>query len=76
MKMIVNGVGAVITGVVALIFAITKFTSGAWVVLIVIPALVLAFYAIHRHYRTLAGSSRSSISARRPGWTGTAWCWR
>ncbi len=52
-KMIVNGVGAVITGVVALIFAVTKFTSGAWVVLIIIPLLVLAFFAIHRHYRTL-----------------------
>ncbi len=53
-KMVVNGVGAVITGVVALVFAVTKFEGGAWVVLIVIPALVVAFYAIHRHYRTLA----------------------
>jgi amino acid transporter len=54
-KMVVNGVGAVITGVVALVFAVTKFRGGAWVVLIVIPALVMAFYAIHRHYRALAG---------------------
>jgi len=53
-KMLVNGVGAVITGVVALVFAVTKFRSGAWVVLIVIPALVTGFYAIHRHYRALA----------------------
>ena len=55
-KMIVNGVGAVITAVVTLIFAATKFTSGAWVVLIVIPLLVVVFYAIHRHYRRLAGA--------------------
>ena len=54
-KMVVNGVGAVITGVVALVFAVTKFAGGAWVVLIIIPALVVAFYAVHRHYRTLAG---------------------
>jgi amino acid transporter len=54
MKMLVNGIGAVITGVVALVFAVTKFRSGAWVVLIVIPALVMAFYAIHRHYQALA----------------------
>jgi amino acid transporter len=54
-KMAVNGVGAVITGLVALVFAVTKFRGGAWVVLIVIPALVTAFYAIHRHYRALAG---------------------
>ena len=54
--MVVNGVGAVITAVVTLIFAVTKFTSGAWVVLIVIPLLVAVFYAIHRHYRQLAGA--------------------
>ena len=53
-KMVVNGVGAVITAVVAAIFAVTKFSGGAWVVLIVIPALVLAFFAIHRHYATLS----------------------
>jgi amino acid transporter len=53
-KMIVNGVGAVITAIVTLIFASTKFTSGAWVVLIVIPAFVLLFLAIHRHYLRLA----------------------
>jgi hypothetical protein len=53
-KMVVNGVGAVITAVVALIFAITKFSGGAWVVLIIIPVLVLSFYAIHRHYKRLS----------------------
>ena len=53
-KMIVNGVGSVATGMVMLIFAVTKFTEGAWVVLILIPALVAVFLFIHRHYRTLA----------------------
>jgi len=55
LKMVVNGVGAVITAIVTVIFASTKFTTGAWVVLIVIPLLVACFYAIHRHYRALAG---------------------
>jgi amino acid transporter len=54
LKMAVNGVGACITAVVTLIFAITKFHDGAWVVLIIIPVLVAFFYAIHRHYLTLA----------------------
>ena len=53
-KMVVNGIGACITAVVTLIFAVTKFHDGAWVVLIIIPVLVAFFYAIHRHYRTLA----------------------
>jgi hypothetical protein len=39
---------------VALVFATTKFNDGAWIVLILIPALVLVFSAIHRHYRGLA----------------------
>lgn len=53
-KMVVNGFGAVCTAVVMLIFAITKFREGAWVVLIFIPLLVTFFLAIHRHYRKLA----------------------
>jgi amino acid transporter len=53
-KMIINGFGAVCTAVVMMVFAVTKFRDGAWVVLILIPALVAAFWMIHRHYNDLA----------------------
>ena len=53
-KMLVNGFGAICTAIVMMIFAITKFSDGAWVVLILIPVLVSIFYAIHRHYLKLA----------------------
>ncbi|MEJ5198452.1 MAG: APC family permease [Anaerolineae bacterium] len=53
-KMIINGFGALCTTVVTFIFAITKFTSGAWIVLILIPALVFVFSVIQQHYRSLA----------------------
>jgi amino acid transporter len=53
-KMAVNGFGAGLTAVVTVVFAVTKFRDGAWVVLLVIPSLVVVFYAIHRHYRELA----------------------
>jgi len=53
-KMAINGFGAVCTAVVALVFATTKFRDGAWVVLILRPAVVAAFSLIHRHYRNLA----------------------
>jgi amino acid transporter len=56
LKMVVNGVGAAVTAIVTCVFAVTKLTSGAWVVLIVIPLLVAVFYSIHRHYRRLAGA--------------------
>ena len=49
-----NGVGAVLTAIVAVVFAVTKFTEGAWIIIIVVPALVSVFFAIHRHYRELA----------------------
>lgn len=53
-KMIINGFGALCTFVVMLIFAVTKFTEGAWVVLIIIPTLVWMFFTIHHHYKDLA----------------------
>jgi hypothetical protein len=53
-KMLVNAFGAVCTFVVMMIFAVTKFRDGAWLILVVIPLLVSVFYAIHRHYRSLA----------------------
>ncbi len=53
-KMLINGFGALCTTAVTLIFAVTKFRDGAWIVLILIPMLVVAFSTIHRHYRSLA----------------------
>lgn len=49
----INGFGAVATGVVALIVASTKFTHGAWIILILIPAFVLALRQIHQHYQNV-----------------------
>ncbi len=48
---IINGVGAVATGIVAVVFAIAKFGLGAWVVIIIVPILVIAMLLIHREYR-------------------------
>ena len=53
-KMFINGFGAVCTAIVMVIFAVTKFREGAWVVLIIIPALVKLFFTIHHHYKDLA----------------------
>lgn len=54
-KMFVNGFGALCTAVVMIVFAITKFSEGAWIILIIIPVLVLIFFTIHGHYKDLAG---------------------
>ena len=53
-KMVINSFGALCTGIVMMIFAVTKFREGAWVVLIIIPVLVKLFFTIHSHYKDLA----------------------
>jgi hypothetical protein len=58
-KMISNGFGAICTGVVMLVFAVTKFTYGAWIVLILTPALIVLFLWIQKHYSGVA--SRLSL---------------
>jgi len=49
-NMVVNGVGAVATFIVLLIVAGTKFTSGAWLPIVVVPLIIALFSAIKRHY--------------------------
>jgi hypothetical protein len=54
LKMVINGFGSFCTAIVMMVFAITKFRDGAYVVLILIPILVGVFWTIHRHYTNLA----------------------
>ncbi len=53
-KMVINGFGAICTAVVMVVFAVTKFTEGAWMVVVLTPALVFVFFRIHHHYKDLA----------------------
>lgn len=65
-KLAVNTVGAVITTAVAIIFAVTKFTGGAWVVLIVIPLIIFFSMAIHNHYVDVANELRINVHTMFP----------
>jgi Amino acid permease len=49
-RSIVNGVGAVATGITTLVVLVTKFTSGAWITALLIPAMILVMRAVKRHY--------------------------
>ncbi len=53
-KRALNGVGAMVTFVVFWVLVATKFMEGAWVVVLMIPALVYGFRAIRRHYNAVA----------------------
>jgi amino acid transporter len=46
----INGTGAVVTAVATIIFLGTKFTEGAWVVVLAVPAFIFLFRRIHRYY--------------------------
>ena len=49
-----NAVGALVTGLVMITIAATKFTHGAWIVVLLIPTLVAIFVMVHRHYEEVA----------------------
>jgi amino acid transporter len=53
-KQIINGAGAVATGLVFVIVLITKFAQGAWIVVLAAPLLFATMKGIRRHYRTVS----------------------
>jgi hypothetical protein len=69
LKALVNGLGAVTTLVVMLVIAVTRFTHGAWIVIVLVPVMVMTFFNIHRHYirvkSILAGSRADFVGPRK-----------
>jgi amino acid transporter len=51
---LINGFGALVTGIVLIIVAVTKTLEGAWIVLLLIPLIVMVFKETHRHYNHVA----------------------
>ena len=64
-SLVINGAGAVVTGVVAVIIIGTKFDRGAWIVVILVPLLVWMFRSIARHYRRVR-EQVSTLSVKVP----------
>jgi amino acid transporter len=62
-KSVVNGIGAVATGIVLMVVVVSKFTIGAWVPVVVIPLVILFFNGVHRHYARV----REKLAVP-PGW--------
>ena len=67
-KSLINGVGALATGLTLLVVGVSKFTNGAWLTLILIPSIVWVFLQVSRHYRSVAAqlSLRGLPPALRP----------
>jgi hypothetical protein len=53
-NILINGVGAMATGITMLIIVVAKFAAGAWVVVLLIPALLLFMTRVRRHYQRVS----------------------
>jgi len=54
LKAALNGLGATATAITLLVVLVEKFLAGAWLTLIVIPALIVGFLQVRRHFQTVA----------------------
>ncbi len=63
---VVNGVGCIATGTVAVVVVVSKFTEGAWIPAVLIPALVFFFRLIARHYRRVRSAVTVGTEYRPP----------
>lgn len=65
-KLVVNGAGAMTTGIATLIIASTKFTQGAWIVFVLVALLIVMFRSIRSHYKAVAEQVALARDARPP----------
>jgi amino acid transporter len=66
-KMFLNGLGAVATGIALCIILATKFMSGAWVIAILVPMLIIMMMAIKRHYTRVSVETTDPTPLRLTG---------
>ena len=66
-KLVVNGVGAVTTGIATIIIATTKFVQGAWIVFLLVALIILMFRGIRSHYKAVSEQVSLSRDSRPPG---------
>ena len=54
MSLVINALGAVSTGIALTIILMAKFMEGAWITVLVIPATMILFLGVKRHYEYVA----------------------
>jgi amino acid transporter len=66
-KLVINFSAGVMTSIVVVIFAWVKFTSGAWLILLIFPIMVLVLIRLNRQYRAEAGALQAIGDRRASG---------
>jgi amino acid transporter len=83
-SMLINGLSAVSTAITAAVVLIAKFCEGAWIVVVLVPAVILMMHAVKRHYNRMerhrqaySGVPLASGGAgrSRPDCPGQNWCY-
>jgi hypothetical protein len=60
-KQAINGLGAIVTGVVFLIVLVTKFAAGAWMVVVATPFIFLVMKRVARHYKKFESALKPGV---------------
>jgi amino acid transporter len=53
-RAVINGTGAIVTGAATVIFLISKFAQGAWIVVVAVPLFIVLFKRINAYYERVA----------------------
>ena len=69
--MVINAIGSVSTGFIAMVVVVSKFTEGAWIPAALIPIMVFGFRAIGKHYKRSRGAVVAPPGYRAPRETHT-----
>ena len=65
-SMLLNGLGALATGITTAVVLVAKFTEGAWITVLLIPSLILMMHAVKKHYSNVTQeiSTSSPVDTR------------
>jgi amino acid transporter len=63
-SMLINGLGALATGLTTCVVVVAKFTEGAWISVLTIGGLIVVMYSVRRHYRTIRRETDCPAPAR------------
>jgi amino acid transporter len=66
-NMFLNGLGAVATAITLTVVLIAKFTEGAWITIVLIPAMILLMVGVKRHYATVEKQTCTDVPVNTQG---------
>lgn len=65
-RVVINGFGAIITAGATVVFLVSKFTQGAWIVVVVVPIFIWIFVRIHAYYDRIRKSLSPNSKPKQP----------